>query len=159
MIVTGENRKNSGKNFGQRHFVHNKSHIKWPWIVPWFPLWQAKDISISTVGLCNENQTRVLYTMHQAWWLINRDHDQKIIHIKQCVQLAQALNLAHILSMAQILLMTLTYFTGTNSTQLVSEGTPDFCRRINHTSRSAGYCHAHKFSQSESCEIATSLTT
>lgn len=99
--------KNSRKKkVCQRHFVHNKSQTKWPWIVPWLPPWQAREISIITVRLWNENQTQVLYTRHQARWLLNSDHDPKIFHIKQCVQVAQALNLAHSLSMAQILLKT-----------------------------------------------------
>jgi len=209
--------KNSGKkNLCERHILHNKSHMKWPWIVPWRPPWQVREISISTVGLCNENQTQVLQTTHQAWWLLNRDRDPKILYIKQYVQLAQALNLVHSLSMAQIqcvpfatepgislIILPLmrilqrnlkrtidtfifishttnvlhfkfrchiftgfriikempgsvasgtpdithdaTYFTGTNSTQLVSEQTPDFCRRIKCTSRIAGYCYTHRF--------------
>ena len=104
--MTGESRKTRKKNLCQRHIFHNKSHMKWPWFVPWRPPWQTREISISTVGLCKENQTQVLYTTHQAWWLLNRDRDPKILYIKQSVQLAQALRLVHSRSLAQILLMT-----------------------------------------------------
>jgi len=147
MIVTGENRKTRKKNLCQRHIFYNKSHMKWPWIVPWRPPWQAREISINTVDLCNENQTQVLYTTHQAWWLLNHDRDPKILYIKQCVQLctsvkpcAQSFNGTNI-----TITHDATYFTGTNSTYLVAERTPDFCMRIKRTSRIAVYCIAHRF--------------
>jgi len=39
MILTGGKQKSSDKNLSQRHFVHKKLHMDWPWNEPGPPRW------------------------------------------------------------------------------------------------------------------------